>query len=440
MYQNISDYSYALQEKSVSYRRDFHKYPETGWLEMRTSAVIAKVLTGLGYEVLTGRDVCEPSSRMGVPSDAALKEHADLVKRQNVPLEFMSDDMQEGFTGVVGILRCGKGPVVALRFDIDALGLCEIPELGHRPSREGFASVHEGMMHACGHDGHAAIGLTTAEILVKIRDKLHGTVKLLFQPGEEGARGAKAMVDKGHLDDVDYLIGAHIAPDGGPDNADVTPGTYGSLATAKYDMIFHGKAAHAGGFPEQGSNALLAAACAAMNLAAIPRHSEGASRINIGTLHAGTGRNVIPDEAVMEVEVRGETTKINRYMGECATRICRSAAKMYDCTCEIRLMGAAESQYSDPELVERISVLIKNHLPGLRVSGNPNAKNWGSEDISLMMNRVKERGGQAVYMRLMTTMSSAQHTRGFDFDESVLTKGTVTFASIVYNLLQGKKV
>lgn len=438
MYQKIIELSNDIYEKCVERRRDFHRYPETGWLEMRTSAIIAKCLRRLGYEVLTGRDVCDGASRMGLPDAQTLLEHAELVKRQGVPLEELTPDMEEGFTGVIGILRCGEGPTVAFRFDIDALGLLEDPDLRHRPSKEGFASVNEGMMHACGHDGHAAIGLGTAEILMRIKDRLHGTVKLLFQPGEEGARGARAMVSKGHLEGVDYFVGTHIAPDDGPDDGDVTPGTYGSLATTKYDICFHGKAAHAGGFPEKGCNALLAAACASLNLAAIPRHSEGISRVNVGTLHAGTGRNVIPDTAVMEVEVRGETTSINRYMDEHARQICHLAAQMYGCGCDITVMGAADSQHSDLELAGRIASMIRTHLPELRVSSNINAQNWGSEDISLMMNRVQECGGQAVYMRSMTSMESAQHTTDFDFDEHVLRDGMITFSSIAYDLLNAE--
>ena len=103
-------------------------------------------------------------------------------------------------------------------------------------------------MHACGHDGHTAIGLGVATVLAAHRDMLHGTLKLLFQPAEEGVRGAKSLVDKGHLEGVDYVLGAHMAvsPDGelafGVDSG-------ASLATAKYDAVFLGKTSHAGMAP-----------------------------------------------------------------------------------------------------------------------------------------------------------------------------------------------
>lgn len=429
----------ALSPELTALRRDFHHYPETGWLEMRTSAIIAKQLTELGYDVKTGRAVCAEGARMGLPDAQTLRCHAQEALAQGAPADFLTEDMAEGFTGVIGELRCGEGPVLALRFDIDALGMTECPEQTHRPTREGFASANAGSMHACGHDGHAAIGLGVARVLMELRDSLHGTVRLLFQPGEEGARGARAMVAAGHLDDVDVFIGSHIAPTGGPDDGDVTPGTWGSLATTKYDVTFTGLAAHAGGFPEKGKNALLAAASAVLALQAIPRHSGGQSHVNVGTLHAGTGRNVIPDRAVMQLEVRGETTEINQYMADMAVAACEGAARMQGCTCEMVKMGEAEGQHSDLPLLAHIADVVRRDLPQMRISSIENAQNWGSEDISLMMNRVQARGGQATYMRVMTPMAGAQHTVTFDFDEQVLSRSVMVFCAAALDVLGEKR-
>ncbi len=425
----------GLGEKSRERRRDFHRFPEMAWYEMRTSAIIAKTLTELGYEVLTGRQVCLESARIGVPSEEELEAHASQVLMQGAPEAYLTEDMKQGFTGVIGILRCGEGPVVALRFDIDALGLIEAETEDHRPFREGFASRNAGVMHACGHDAHGAIGLGTAEVLMKLRSHLHGTIKLIFQPGEEGVKGARAIVAHGHLDDVDYFLGTHVAPTKGPDDGDVTPGTWGSLATSKYDAHFYGQAAHAGGFPEKGSSAIVAAANAVLNLTAIPRHSKGITRVNVGKIQGGTGRNVVPDYAMIQFEVRGDTTEINRYMDEQARQICEGAAKMAGCRCDMVLQGSAESQHSDKDFLEDIAGIVQRTLPHLRVSSCKNAQNWGSEDISLMMNRVQEHGGKATYMRSMTDMASPQHTNTFDIDEKVLVDGIETFSMIVYELL-----
>lgn len=435
MYQKIKRLSEDLQEKSVARRRDFHKYAETGWLEMRTSSLIARALKDLGYQVLAGKEVCLETSRLGLPTDEKLISHYQLAGKQGADPEFLPYT-KDGYTGVIGILKCGEGPVVALRFDIDALCLIENQTDSHRPTREGFASVNHGMMHGCGHDGHAVIGMGVAEVLSQIRDQLHGTVKLIFEPGEEGSRGAKAIVDHGHLDDVDYLVASHIAPDNGPDDGDITPGTYGALPTTKYDAYFHGRTAHAGGYPEKGNNALLAAANAVLNIAAIPRHSGGITRVNVGTLEGGTGRNVIPNEAKMQLEVCAETEDINTYLEEYALRVCRTSAEMHGCTCDIIKMGMAASQHSDVAFIERICRMVKKEIPEFRISSCENALNWGSEDISLMMNRVQEHGGQATYMRMMTKTASLQHTTEFDFDESVLSRSILAFSAITYDLLK----
>lgn len=437
IYRKISDMAEEQRDELIQLRRDFHRYPETSWLEMRTSAKIAEYLTELGMEVLTGKDVCREEARIGVPDSDILERHFSQVKEQGAPARFLTEELEQGYTGVVGILRCGEGPTVALRFDIDALPMEEAEDLEHRPFREGFSSQNPGMMHACGHDCHAAIGLGTARILSELRDQLHGTVKFLFQPGEEGTKGAYAMVENGHLDGVDYFAGTHVAPDDKEeDDGDITPGTYGSLATCKYNVFFHGQAAHAGGFPEEGKNAVLAAAHAAVGLSGIARHSQGISRVNVGVIRGGSNSNVVADEAMISMEVRGETDEINQYMDRRAKEICQAAAMMEECSCEMRLMGRAPSQVSSPELIERISNLVRNHLPQYQVSSNPNAKNWGSEDIGFMMNRVQEQGGQAVYMRTMTKMASPQHTVRFDVDEDVLVKGAVSFSAIVCDLLK----
>ena len=428
-----------MEPRLIAVRRSIHARPETGWLEMRTSAIIAKHLTELGYQVLTGSRAVKAEARMGVPEESALRRHAEeALSQEGTPQEYLTNEMKAGLTGVIGVLRCGEGTTVALRFDIDALGMVERGDEGPRPAREGFASRNPGMMHACGHDGHVAIGLGAAEALMALRSALHGTLKLIFQPAEEGARGARAITAAGHLDDVDYFIGSHVAPTDSLDDGDVTCGTYGSLATAKFDVTFTGLAAHAGGYPEKGHNALLAAASAALALHAIPRHSAGQSRVNVGTLHAGTGRNVVPDRAEMQLEVRGETTEINQYMAEQARSICQGAAAMQQCQCEITVVGEAEGQHSDVSLIERISAAVARDLPELRLSSVQNAQNWGSEDISIMMNRVQAHGGQATYMRVMTPMAGAQHTVGFDFDEQVLGRSVKVFCAAVLDLMKGE--
>jgi len=420
------------REELIAQRRDFHKYAETGWFEMRTSSIIARKLTELGYEVLTGEDVCDRDARMGVPSEQALEEAYQRAIAQGADPEFV-ERTRGGMTGVVGILRCGEGPTMALRFDIDALGVFESDEPDHRPAAEGFASVNYGSMHACGHDVHATVGLGTAKALMAIKDQLHGTVKLIFQPAEEGVRGAKSIVAKGHLDNVQYFLGSHVSGKKADAPEHITGGSYGALATCKYDVVYKGLAAHAGGVPHSGKNALLAAASAVMNLYAIPRHGSGASRINVGTLHAGSGRNVIADEAKMELEVRGATTAINEYMCEYAERVLRNSAEMHGCTMEMKLMGASESLASDEEMA--LKVVAACHKAGLLTTEKLLVPSGGSEDCAYMMNRVQEQGGIAAFMRLLTPMAGPAHNRRFDVGEDVLVNGVKAFAATVLDIL-----
>lgn len=423
----------ALQEEMVLQRRDFHKYAESGWFEMRTSSIIGRKLTELGYEVLMGEDVCDRDARMGVADDATLEKQYERAIAQGADPEFVKPT-RGGMTGVIGILRRGEGPTVALRFDIDALGVIESEEPDHRPQAEGWRSVNPGMMHACGHDGHAAVGLGVAKLLMDIQDSLHGTVKLIFQPAEEGVRGAKSIVAKGHLDGVDYVLGTHVTHNKGDEGSIVIPGSKDSFATSKYDVVFHGKSAHAGGRPNEGNNAMLAAATAVLNLQAIPRHAGGATRINVGKLIAGSGRNVICDEAFMEIEVRGSTTELNEYVRDYALRILESAAAMHGCTVEYKLMGGAESLHSDEALVKRLRKVWED--AGFAVSKTDLMTLGGSEDYSYMMNRVQEQGGQAAFFRALTQSFAGAHNRRFDFDEVFLKNSVKLFCTAVYDLMK----
>ena len=434
VFEKIAALADGMADRLTAQRQDFHKYAETGWFEMRTTSIIARHLTNLGYEVLLGEDVCDRETRMGVPSEEALEKHYQLALEQGADPEFLPYT-KGGMTGVVGILRCGEGPTVAMRFDIDALGVVESDEPDHRPFAEGFASINKGAMHACGHDGHATMGMGVAEVLMAIKDQLHGTVKLIFQPAEEGVRGAKSIVAKGHLDGVNYFLGSHMTGRKPEDDSQLIPGSCGSLATCKYDVTYKGKSSHAGGAPHMGKNALLAAAAAVVNLYAIPRHGAGASRINVGKLVAGSGRNVIADEAYMEIELRGATTEINDYMIGYAEDILRNTAAMYGCTCEIKLMGAADSANSDEDFCLDVQKILSEKM-GIRMSDKLMLHVGGSEDVSYMMNRVREQGGKATFMRVLSLMAGPAHNRRYDFQEEALATGVKAFCGMAAELMK----
>ncbi len=405
----------SMESKIIAYRRDFHKYPEVGWTEFRTSSKIAEILMALGYEVKLGRKILKEEAIMGLPTQQEILNEIERAIKEGANPEII--EMMENLPGVVGILHTDKpGPTVAFRFDMDALSITEAQDDEHIPYKENFSSIHDGIMHACGHDGHVAIGLGLAEMLMKIKDKLSGTVKLIFQPSEEGVRGARAMVEAGVVDDVDYFLAFHIGF-GGDVPISLVAKTTGFLATSKTDVTYTGQTAHAGACPQQGKNALLGAASAVLNLHAIAPHSDGITRINVGVLTAGTSANIIPGSAHMKIETRGETTALNDYMQERAKSILEACAKMYGLGCHITDAGAAPSAEGDEELAQIVKQIGEN----LGLSRIENESHFGaSDDATYFMEKVQSQGGKALYFQVKTPIAANHHNSRFDFDESCL--------------------
>ena len=310
----------------IRLRRDFHAHPEEGWCEFRTTAAIVRVLENLGFAVLTGEDVIAPDARMGVVEErlAAARHKALEEGAEASILDRMGD-----LTGCVGVWKTGRpGPVTAFRFDIDALrGVTESLSPEHRPAALGFASPVPNVCHACGHDAHTAVGLGVARWIASHAHELTGTVKLLFQPAEEGVRGAAAMAKSGLVDDCGWLFGSHVGCEFGPDEIGIL--TEGYLATTKMDVFFEGTPAHAGSDPEKGRSALLAACVAVMSIQGLPRHSGGDSRVSIGRIEAGEGRNVVATHGRLELEVRGATKEVNDFLADEVHRIVHGMAEVY---------------------------------------------------------------------------------------------------------------
>ena len=381
----LDEYLRQLAPSMTQWRRDFHLHAESGWLEFRTASKVADILDGLGYQLALGRDVIDADSRMGLPDEETLARAFERAREQGAPERWLPA-REGGCAGVGATLDTGRpGPTLAFRVDMDALDLNEQHDDSHRPHRDHFASCNAGMMHACGHDGHTAIGLGLAHVLKQYAAQLNGVIKLIFQPAEEGTRGARAMV-----------------------------------------------AAHAGGKPEDGRNALLAAAQAALGLHAIPPHSAGASRVNVGVMQAGTGRNVVPSSALLKVETRGESEAINQYVFERAQHVVAGAAAMYEARYELRMMGAATASAPSPAWVDYLREQAAR-VPGVQQAVDRIAAPAGSEDATLMMARVQARGGLASYMIFGTELSAGHHNEKFDFDESVMAVAVETLARVALN-------
>lgn len=424
-----------VSENLIKWRRDFHRHPELGFLEMRTATIVADYLSRLGYELALGKEVMSPEAVMGMPPAEELEAQLKWAREHGAKEEFLPY-FQDGYTGIVASLDTGReGPTLAFRVDMDALPIHETEDAGHLPNQLGFRSVADGRMHACGHDAHTAIGLGLATLIKYYEDRFSGRVKFIFQPAEEGTRGAKSMVEAGVVDDVDYFIALHIGT--GVEQGHFVASNDHFLATSKMDISFYGRSAHAGSEPEEGNNALLAAATAVLNLHAISRHSGGASRVNVGQLQAGTGRNIVPQEARLVLETRGETSDINEFMKEKVEKIVKAAAAMYDNDVEINLVGEALSSSCSPDLAKLLQETAIEH-PFIKNSAVTGDKNAGSEDATYFLERVKERGGSATYVIFGTDLAAGHHNDKFDMNEKSLLPAVEILFSATKRLLGGR--
>jgi aminobenzoyl-glutamate utilization protein A len=413
-------------EKIVALRREFHRCAETGWLEFETTIKIIKYLMSFGYEVKYGKEI--HGERIGLPDNDIIEKHRDTI---STDADFDVSEILDGYTGAVAILDTHRdGPVIALRFDIDANGIEESNDKDHRANMEGFASKNPNAMHACGHDGHIALGLAVAEQLAKEKHHLSGKYMLIFQPAEEGVRGAKSIVESGILRDADYLVSGHIGL--GAEENEVVCGTIGFLATSKLDIYFEGKPAHAGANPEIGKNALLAASICALNLHTLTQFGSGMSRLNVGILKAGTARNIVPHKAFMEIETRGENEDINRLLLQKVHHVIEGSAKSFDVKYRVVEAGGAPAYNSYPEdFIDGLAEILKKK--GMKVTIG---KSLGaSEDITYMMNEVEKNGGKSVYLMFGTKLAAPHHNNRFDFDESVLSLAYEAYLEIIRSLL-----
>ena len=416
-------------DELISTRRHLHTMPEEGWSEFTTTAYIVEKLRKLGYEVLMGKKVINPDNCLG-RSQKVVEAGLAYARKNGVSEELLKE--MDGLTGCVGVMDTGRpGPTLAIRFDIDCVPVTESTDADHIPAKEGFCSTRPGLMHACGHDAHTSTGLAVAHWFADHKDEMKGKLKILFQPAEEGVRGAAGMAASGIVDDADYVLGAHIAMMCKTGELSVKP--YGFLCTTKLDVTYTGRPAHAGVEPNAGRNAMAAACNAFVQLLGIARHGSGMTRINVGQLIAGEGRNVIPSHALMKMEVRGETGDINQYMYDAAVAIIKGCAISQGCEYKIEKMGEAVDLTNDEELVD---VLTKagEAVEGMTVRKDP-MNFGGSEDATILARRVQAHGGKAALFVIGANRPSGHHTSKFDIDEKALDQGLAVWTNAVKEIL-----
>jgi amidohydrolase len=380
----------ALREQMVAWRRDFHRHPELAFQEHRSAELIARHLREWGYEVETG--VAE--------------------------------------TGVVALLRGEQpGPVVMTRVDMDALPVTEANDVD-------YASQTEGVMHACGHDGHMAIGLGVAKLIASYRDALTGTLKMLFQPAEEGGNGAEAMVEEGVLETPrpDVALMTHVWNQKPVGIIDVTPGPV-MAAADKWTCTVHGEGGH-GAMPHQAVDPIVAASHIVTALQAIISRSVSpleTAVVSVGSIHGGDAFNVIPDR----VEMSGTIRTYNREVQETVMRRMHEVAESVATGCGAR--AELSIDHLTPALVNDADVTQVVHAAAEAVVGPENVstgeRTMGSEDAAYFTEQVPGCYFFIGSANAERGLDAPHHNPRFDFDEDALPLGVAVMLEAIAHYL-----
>ena len=384
---NIKEVSKKYEKYTIDMRREFHMNPEPSM-----------------HEVMTAHRIKEELDKMGVPY------------------------ISIGDSGVVGTIQGrSKGKTIALRADIDALEVKEARDVSYK-------SKNEGLMHACGHDAHVAMLLGAAQVLNEIKDKFDGTVKLIFQPGEETAQGAKAMIKGGALDGVDEVFGMHVM--GNVPTGKIAVGGGPRMASADmFKISVKGVGGH-GSMPNLGVDAVVAASAIVMNLQTLVSREISPMEsvvVSVGKLIAGTRFNVIADEAVMEGTTRCFSYEIRKQLPEMMERVVKSTAASYRAEAELKysfltapLINNEESSERAKKSVEKI--MSKDAL--IEFDKTP-----GGEDFSEYLELVP--GTFAIVGTASKEKDTCytNHHPMFDVDEDMLVNGVALHAQYAYDFL-----
>ncbi|MFU9004342.1 amidohydrolase [Proteus sp. TSJ240517] len=413
--------------KLIEWRRTFHQFPEIGWTEFVTTGTIISILREMNIEVKTGPHIICRESILG-RDEKLVNEAIKIAEEKGISTELLVE--MDGLTGCMAIIDTEiPGPTFTFRFDIDCVYVQESNDDSHLPNKQGFASCRSGLMHACGHDGHTAVGLGLAHWLKQNIHALRGKYKLIFQPAEEGVRGARAISDSGILDDTDYFMGMHIGCN--LKKGEIALDPFDFLCTTKLDISLKGKASDATDEPEKGNNALAGACFLVNEILAIPRHGKGMTRVNVGTLIAGENRSLIPSSAKMQLEVRGQDAEITQYLFDNIKRYVDATAVAYQLDTKIEITGEATNFRNDPEMINIMQGAINSHPELVNIT----LPLGGSEDVSLMVRRVQEKGGKAIFFLVGADQSDGHHKEKFDINEEALSIGLTLFTEGILSIL-----
>lgn len=395
-------------------RRLFHQYPELAMKEYWTTYMICSFLQENSIKFLFGSELYDLLNNLSEIHALKDDHYSEVVNKigQNPILE----KMRYGMTGAIAIIDTHKeGPVWCFRVDIDGLPIKETTDEEHFPISENFASTNSNM-HACGHDGHIAIGLHLAKILKEKSSLLKGKYYVIFQPAEEGGKGGQVFSKLDFLNSVNYFIALHV---GLLDKDILIPGV-SFVANNSFSVKYSGSSAHAGAEPEKGNNTLHAACSAVMNLYGISRSSVGLSRINIGNFHSNNPTNVISADTTFDFEIRSDNNQVIEYLKKRASMIIENTAEMYNLKCQIIPRHHTITAKNSSKLSFMIIEAAKITTSSFKYEIGAPLLISGSEDATFIMEKVTSSGGDSCYVGFSSYIKGGHHNPSFDFNENVL--------------------
>ena len=375
----------AQKNWMVDIRRRLHRIPERGFAEVKTQQVIMETLDALGIPYTTER------------------------------------------TWVVGVIEGAlPGQVVALRADMDALPLEE-------PEGLPFRSEHPGMMHACGHDAHMTMVLGAAKVLMGMRDRLPGTVKLLFQPAEETDGGAEPMVQRGVMENphVDRVYGLHVQPYLPVGVIETRAGTL-NASTDDVELTIHGRSSH-GAYPESGADAIVCAAQVITSLQTLVSRNVSplaSAVLSLGMISGGTAGNIICDRVSLRGTLRTANGEIRAMMKRRIAEVASGVAAAMGCTAEVCITSGYAALVNDEAEAGRVMRV------GARLLGEKNvvrkaAPSMGGEDFSFFCERVPGAFFHLGCVKKEDMPAPLLHSRDFHLDEDCLTVGAMMHVALV---------
>lgn len=387
----------SLQPQLVEWRRHLHQRPELGFKEQLTAAFISQKLQEWGFE-----QTLDPS----------------------VPLRYQTGIAKTGIVATISSNR--PGPVLGIRADMDALPIQEENDVPYR-------SQHEGMMHACGHDGHTAIALGTAYYLAHHREDFVGTVKIIFQPAEEGPGGAKPMIEEGILNnpDVEAMIGLHLWNNLPLGTVGVRSGAL-MAAVECFDCTIFGKGGH-GAMPHQTVDSIVVSAQIVNALQTIVARNVDpidSAVVTVGTLHAGTARNVIADTAKMSGTVRYFNPKLEGYFAQRIEQVIAGICQSQGAGYEFNYVQFYPPVINDAQMAELVRS-VASDVVETPAGVVPECQTMGGEDMSFFL---KEVPGCYFFLGSANpsrNLAYPHHHPQFDFDETALLMGTEIFVRCV---------